>query len=156
MKIYFIKHTDTDLLYQKKAQVVNIVIYNKDNTRNAFLIIPWLYNQLLAHSYRLGLVTWGYQVLIPVGPDICHRGCAYTVLQTVQRNGVYSAAYGTVHYKEPLKSFEIKVGHNPGFGLLSVAILPWLWRKRRKSNIHNQLYCLNTAWVLKRFNSDAI
>ena len=55
----------------------------------------------MAHSYRLGLVTWGYQVRIPVGTDICHRGCAYTVLQIVQRNGVYSAAYGTVHYKEP-------------------------------------------------------
>ena len=83
----------------------------------------------MAHSYRLGLVTWGYQVRSPVGTDICHRGCAYTVLQTtvlqtVQRNGVYSAAYGTVHYKEPLKSFEIKVGHSPGFGLPSVAILP--------------------------------
>ena len=78
----------------------------------------------MAHSYRLGLVTWGYQVRIPVGTDICHRGCAYTVLQTVQRHGVYSAANGTVHYKEPLKSFEIRVGHSPGFGLPSVAILP--------------------------------
>ena len=78
------------------------------------------------HSYRLGLVTWGYQVRIPVGSDIRHRGCAYTVLQTVKRKGVYSAAYGTVHYKEPLKSFEIRVlvGHSPGFGLSSVAILP--------------------------------
>ena len=44
-------------------------------------------------------------VQIPVGPDICHRGCAYTVLQTVEMHGVYSAAYGTVHHKEPLKSF---------------------------------------------------
>ena len=62
----------------------------------------------MAHSYRLGLEIRKYQVRIPVGPDICHRGCAYTVLQTVQRPGVYSAAYGTVHYKEPLKSLEIK------------------------------------------------
>ena len=87
----------------------------------------------VAHSYRLGLVTWGYQVRIPVGPDICHRGCAYTVFQTVQRHGVHSAAYGTVHYKEPLKSFEIRVGHSPGYELPSVAILPWLCRKRRKA-----------------------
>ena len=29
----------------------------------------------------------------PGGVDICHRGCAYTVLQTVQRHGVYSAVY---------------------------------------------------------------
>ena len=30
---------------------------------------------------------------IPAGSDICHRGCAYIVLQTVQRFGVYSAVY---------------------------------------------------------------
>ena len=78
----------------------------------------------MAHSYRLGLVTWGFHVRIPVGADICHRGFAYTVIQTVQMHGVYSTAYGTVHYKEPLKSFEIRVGHSPGFGLPSVAILP--------------------------------
>ena len=64
----------------------------------------------MAHSYRLGLVTWRYQVRIPG-----HRGCAYTVPQIVQRPGVYSAAYGTVHYKEPLKSFEIRVGQSSGF-----------------------------------------
>ena len=57
----------------------------------------------MAHSYRLGLVTWGYQVGIPVGTDICHRVCAYTVLQTVQRHGMYISAYCRVHYKEPLK-----------------------------------------------------
>ena len=77
----------------------------------------------MAQSYRLGLVTWRYQVRIPVGPDICHRGCSYTVFQTAQRPGVYSAAYSTVHYKEPLESFEIRVGHSPGFGPNSVAIL---------------------------------
>ena len=37
-----------------------------------------------------GLVTWRYQARIPVGPDICHRGFAYTVLQTVQSHGVYT------------------------------------------------------------------
>ena len=31
----------------------------------------------MAHSYRLGLVTWRYKVRIPIGTDICHRGCAY-------------------------------------------------------------------------------
>ena len=30
-----------------------------------------------------------------------------TLLETAQRHGVYSAAYGTVHYKEPLKSLKI-------------------------------------------------
>ena len=32
--------------------------------------------------------------------------------------------YGIVHYKESLKSFEIRVAHSPGFGRPSVAILP--------------------------------
>ena len=50
----------------------------------------------------------------PGRPDICHGGCAYTALRTVQRPGVCSDAYGTVHYKEPLNSF----------GFPSVAILP--------------------------------
>ena len=96
-----------------------------------FLVNTW--PAPMAHSYRLRLVTWRYQDWIPVGPDICHHGCAYTVLQTVQRPGVYSVAYGTVHYKEALKSFEIRVGHSPGFRLPSVVILPWLCRKRRKA-----------------------
>ena len=78
---------------------------------------------LMAHSYRLGLVTWRYQVRFPVGPIICYRWYAYTVLQTVQISGLYSAAYGTVHYKKPLESVKIRVGHIPGFGLPSVAIL---------------------------------
>ena len=47
----------------------------------------------VAHSYRLGLVTWKYQARIAVGADICHRGCAYTVLQTVQEDGVHRATY---------------------------------------------------------------
>ena len=46
------------------------------------------------------------------------------MLQAVKRPGVYSAAYGNVHYKEPLESFEIRVGHSLGFGFPSVAILP--------------------------------
>ena len=58
---------------------------------------PCLWPAPMAHSFRLGLVTWRYQVRIPVEPDICHRGCAYTVLQTFQRHGMHSAAYGTVH-----------------------------------------------------------
>ena len=32
---------------------------------------------------------------------------------------MYSAAYGTVYYKEPLKSFEVRVGHSPVTGLPS-------------------------------------
>ena len=33
----------------------------------------------------------------------------HAVIQTVQKPGVYSAEYDTVHYKEPLKSFERRV-----------------------------------------------
>ena len=75
-------------------------------------------------SFTNGACNLEYQVRIPVGQAICHRSCAYTVLQTVQMHGVYSAAYDTVHYEELLKLFEIRVGHSPGFGLPDVAILP--------------------------------
>ena len=106
----------------------------------------------LAQSYRLGFVAWMYQIWIPVGPDISHRGCAYTVLETFGRLEVYSAAYGTVHYKEPLKSFEITVGHSPGFGLPSVAIVPWLCRKWCKAifiyrNILHRYLVAVQSWV---------
>ena len=52
-----------------------------------------------------------FQCLCLLGCTLCslfkiHRGCAYTVLQTVQMPGECSAIYGTVHYKEPLKSFD--------------------------------------------------
>ena len=77
----------------------------------------------MAHSYLL----WPYNLEIPGSnpgrPDICHRGCAYTVDQTVQMPGVSSPAYGTSHCKEPLKSFEIRVRLSPGLGLPSVATL---------------------------------
>ena len=36
--------------------------------------------------------------------------CIYSA-SNFQRHGVYSVAYGTVHCKEALKSFEIRVGH---------------------------------------------
>ena len=38
--------------------------------------------------------------------DVCHQGCTYTVLQTVQTHRVDSAVYDTLHYKEHLKSFD--------------------------------------------------
>ena len=55
----------------------------------------------------------------------------------------YSAAYDTVHYKEPLKSFEIRVGHSPGFGLLSVIYyyIAMAGRKRRKTILIAQVVC---------------
>ena len=47
-----------------------------------------------------------HSIMLWLGSDVCHRGCACTVLQTVQRHGVCSDVYGTVHYKEPLKLFD--------------------------------------------------
>ena len=95
----------------------------------------------MAHSYRLGIVTWSYQVRIPIRSDICHRGCAYTVLQTVQRPRVYSAAYDTVHYKGTLESFELKVGHSPGFGFL----LPRHCHDCAKSDVKQYSYSYSIA-----------
>ena len=60
----------------------------------------------MAHSILLCLETRSYLVLILVGSDVCHRGCACSVLQTVQRHGVCSDVYGTVQYQEPLKLFD--------------------------------------------------
>ena len=60
----------------------------------------------MAHSIRLCLETQSYWVRIVVESDVCHRGCAFTVLQTVQRPGVCIDVYGTVRYKEPLRLFD--------------------------------------------------
>ena len=68
--------------------VFNMYIHS---LRYLIVTFPWLL-ETGRHSYRLGHVTWRYQARIPVGPNICHRGCAYTLLQTVQRQGVYSAS----------------------------------------------------------------
>ena len=108
----------------------------------------WYWLAMMAHSYRLGLVTFSYQIRIPVGLDICHRGCGCTVLQTVQRHGVYSAVYGTVHYEKTLKSFKIRVGHRPGFGLPCVAILPHCTESdvKQYSLTHSLYYYTLLCW----------
>ena len=80
-------------------------------------VLPSKHETLAQRWFTDGSIvsTGACNLRIPVGPDICHHGWAHTVIQTVQRPGVYSAAYGTVHYKEPLKSFEIRVGYCSGF-----------------------------------------
>ena len=67
-----------------------------------------------------------YWVRVLAGSGICHRGCAFTVLQTML-SMVYCALI-----KKPWSHW-IRVGHSPDFGLPSVAILPWLCRKRREA-----------------------
>ena len=81
--------------------------------------------------------------------------CIYSILQTVQRNWMYSAAYGTEH----LKSFEIRMGHSPGFGLPFVAILPLLCRKRRKAiftHLHTHMIRVSGDGVLATAHRDSV
>ena len=79
----------------------------------------------MAHSYRSGLVTWygGTRFKSRSGRifviAVVHIQCSKLF------KGMACTVYGTVHYKEPLKSFKLRLGHSPGgFGLPSVAILP--------------------------------
>ena len=62
----------------------------------------------MAHSILLWPEAQGYLVQILVGSDVSLRGCAYTLLQTVQKHGVC-----TVHYKEPLKLFDKTRAYSP-------------------------------------------
>ena len=76
------------LLFNSVQIAINIHLFNSGAhcTRSFHMqrinLHPLWGPALMAHSYRLGLVTWRYQVRIPVVQDIYHRGCAYyTVLQ---------------------------------------------------------------------------
>ena len=62
----------------------------------------------MSHSIRLWLE---HQELLGSNPgtlvsDVCHCGCAHTVLKPFQMPGVCSDVCGTVHYKDPLKLFD--------------------------------------------------
>ena len=67
----------------------------------------------MAHSYRLGFITWVYQVQISVGTDICDRGCAYTVLQTVQRHGTVLSTFPW--YISMIQCYTVPAGVNIHF-----------------------------------------
>ena len=99
----------------------------------------------MAHSILMWLETQSYCVQILVGSDVTHRGCTYTVRQTVQRNKVCSDVYGTVHYKEPLKLFESRA-----LSLHSFAILPWLCRNQRRAifTLNNDTYIDDRYFVV--------
>ena len=53
----------------------------------------------MTHSVQLWLEAQRYWVRIPAGSNVCHRSCEYMykVFQTVQRPGLCSVVYGTVH-----------------------------------------------------------
>ena len=74
---------------------------------------------------RLWLETQRYLVRILARLEVCHRGCAYTVFQTVQRSGVCSDVCGTT----------------------CDAILPW---KRRKAIITHSPHIpvFWTVWII--------
>ena len=67
--------------------------------------------------------------------DVRLRVCAYTVLQTGQRPGLRSAVCGTMHYKEPLKSFDMSRVLSRLLASLyrDIAIVV---QKAKQSNIH--------------------
>ena len=58
---------------------------------------------------------------------------------------VHSAVYGAVNYKEPLRSFEIREGHSPGFGFPSVVILP----QCAESNVKQYTYSKDLTRILR-------
>ena len=68
----------------------------------------------MAHSYRLHRAC---NLEVP-GSNPGRAGylsswlCIYSAPNCSNAWSVYSAAYATVYYKEPLKSFEIRVGHS--------------------------------------------
>ena len=70
------------------------------------------------HSYRLGLVTWRYQFESRSGRIIV------IVVVHIQCSKLFRGMECTLHYKEPLKSFEKIVWLRLGFGLPFVTILP--------------------------------
>ena len=88
--------------------------------------------------YKAGPHSVKVVVRITSASDVCHRGCAYAVFQTVHRPGLCSVVDGTVHYNNPLKLFE-RVENSPELGLSSVAILPWLYRKGFKTILTQSL-----------------
>ena len=113
---------------------------------------PWLYIKTISHVGQWLVFTrlsrlsclrvataplsrsgWGSKV---TGTGFESRQGRSFVIEVVhiqcskyKRTGVCSAVYGTV--KNPWRH-SIRVGHNPEFGLPSVAIFPRLCRKRRK------------------------
>ena len=96
----------------------------------------------MAHSVRLWLETQMYWVRIPAGLDICHR----VVIQCSKLfKGLECAVLSMVlcTIKNPW-SHPKRVGHSPDFERPSVAILPWLCRKRRKAIFTHSLTTKNS------------
>ena len=91
----------------------------------------------MAHSYRLH----GACNLEVPGSNPGRAGylsswfCIYSAQNCSKAWSVYSAAYATVYYKEPLKSFEIRVGHssNKFFSTSEIDCCKTKWNKEKMS-----------------------
>ena len=55
--------------------------------------------------------------------------------------------HNIVHYKEPLKPFEIRKRHRPGFGFFSVAILPQCAESDVKQYSLTRILCLEGSVI---------
>ena len=90
----------------------------------------------MTHSVQLWLETQRYLVQIPATSNVCQIQCSKLfkvlsmVLRTIRNTWNYS----------------IRVGHSHVFGLHSVVILPWYFRKWRKA-IFTHSYDILTAHI---------
>ena len=95
----------------------------------------------MAHSYRLH----GACNLEVPGSNPGRAGylsswfCLYSAPNCSKAWSVYSAAYATVYYKEPLKSFEIRVGHSSNQVFSTAGISDPL-------AFISEIDCCNTKW----------
>ena len=100
----------------------SVGIFYNTTAKHSCSLTPYIqtWPAQMAHSHRL----WFEILRIPAGWDVSHRGCVYAEVQTVQRIGVCSAGYGTVHYKEPARLFKKSRAYSPDFMFPPVVILP--------------------------------
>ena len=87
------------------------------------------------HPHKLIVSYFFIIISLKAGPDgsfVSTGACNLGVPVSNPGRDEYLSSWLCI-YSEPLKSFEIRVGHSPGFGLPSVAIMPSLCRKRGKA-----------------------
>ena len=66
----------------------------------------------MVHSVRLSHETQRYWVQIPAGSDVCHRGFAYKVLESVNRHGVCSAVCTVRAEQEQSRAEQSRAGQS--------------------------------------------
>ena len=82
------------IVYAVIAEVNDYTTKPESPYKVQYLIISLLYSMYDVYlHYGNTFAVFTFDIYI------CHRGCAYAVLRTVQRLRVHSAVYGTVHCK---------------------------------------------------------